>query len=340
ATPPPVPSQPIRHVIAAKAVQAPIQSEREQSIQEKIESLDVSEKWKLRFHAIFKAGSRTKFGGFSNWKSLTFKERLTAKLNVLAWLLGFFYYCTKGLWKKGLLLTLCLALLLIGIESIAQWIGFPFSSRTDRALSGAIAFVIGSEANYAYYRLKIYGEDFWPALKKISSPLVVICVSAGILLLGSTLLYLSEPSAASINTEDTSSGSSPLSDQQSELDDATTTAGVNKFFSILENAGLDGVEGAIKDAYKSYDSAPDIEGLKKIAVVDLTAFMFYQNLSDKIKADSPHDFWSEKSFTERLGNRLMRYTGTSSNVDRRMTAWLNTVKPAMQKYYEEHNSSQ
>ena len=120
-----------------------------------IDSLSVSDSWKRKFKAMHKAGGPS----LPNFKHLTGDERKdVSHFNVLAFLFGPFYYLVKGMWRKGLTLTvLCLAgvfaldfvMVLVGLGSFT------------RASSFAAAAVYAALANRDYYAKMVLGQNGW-----------------------------------------------------------------------------------------------------------------------------------------------------------------------------------
>jgi len=117
--------------------------------EDKINSLDVSDKWKAKFLAINKAKPIN-----SGWLPKFEDSKFRPKFNFLAFFFGAIYYVIKGMWKKALAI-LGLGIVLTVIVSMinpkfAQFVGF------------GIAGLVAMMANYDFYRFKVLDEgNFW-----------------------------------------------------------------------------------------------------------------------------------------------------------------------------------
>ncbi len=113
------------------------------SIASSIESLNVSEKWKVKFRLIEKAGGRIGYG-CPNISVLTPKERKEIGFNFWGFFFASMFYFVKGMWAKGLiLLTVSIVLGLI----------FP-------PIAAVVWCWCGMAANGDYYRLKVLNRQF------------------------------------------------------------------------------------------------------------------------------------------------------------------------------------
>lgn len=122
---------------------------------EKIDKLDVSDKWKTKFKAISAAGGpkMTKF------KELSVPERRQAfSFNLLAFLFGPFYYFAKGMWKRGLTLFLAAAVLVVVLGMILEYFGF---GEFARALGYGVGAVFAVRANIDYYKKMVLEDHGW-----------------------------------------------------------------------------------------------------------------------------------------------------------------------------------
>mgnify|MGYP003375681077 CR=1 FL=1 len=136
--------------------------------------IDISETWKERFEIFEKIGAGEKEKSYykflttssSEFKALSFKERLKINFNILAFLFGPIYYLIKKMWIKGAFLfgaTCILNTLFMLIEAI---IGISFPSTVYYIPTGLI---FSQAANYDYYRYIKYNEEIWPNTPKIST---------------------------------------------------------------------------------------------------------------------------------------------------------------------------
>lgn len=115
-----------------------------------IARLQVSESWKRKFRLIEKAGGPD----LPHFRDLPFGERFSLTFNVLALILGPFYYLTKGLWRQALfyfIIAVALILLLnaVGLGSFSRSIGY--------GLGVAYSF----RANISYYKKIVLGDAPW-----------------------------------------------------------------------------------------------------------------------------------------------------------------------------------
>ena len=121
-----------------------------------IDSLDVSESWKRKFHVMDDLNSITDpKEKKAYFKSLTWGERF-GQSNILAFLFGFIYFFVKGMWKPGLtflgisvVLLIVLVVLNIENDSILRAIGIGYS------------VVAMTRANILYYSKKVLGKELW-----------------------------------------------------------------------------------------------------------------------------------------------------------------------------------
>lgn len=115
-----------------------------------ISRLQVSESWKRKFRSIEKAGGPD----LPHFRELPFGERFGLTFNVLALILGPFYYITKGLWRQALLyfiIAVALVLLMnaIGLGNFSRGIGY------------GLGVVYASRANTSYYKKVVLGDAPW-----------------------------------------------------------------------------------------------------------------------------------------------------------------------------------
>ena len=143
-----------------------------------IDSLDVSDTWKKRFHLIERAGPFIG-GKYQNILSLTPRERRALGFNILAFLFSSFYYLAKGMPKK--------ALVLMGfswiISTVLTLLETAYHFSTPNSLYWIpLAVVASMLANHDYYQKKIYRQDMWPSLNIFNS--WTLCVLFSLLSLG------------------------------------------------------------------------------------------------------------------------------------------------------------
>jgi len=129
-----------------------------------IDALNVSDRWKTYFKGMLKHGG-VKAGPYTLAR-LPPEERKAAvkelqapfSSRLLAFLFGFFYYLSKGMWKKGLVLlpivwtvqiVVGIVLYLIGGEMLANGVGF---------LGG---WIFAMMAPRDFYAVKVEGDQGW-----------------------------------------------------------------------------------------------------------------------------------------------------------------------------------
>jgi hypothetical protein len=120
-----------------------------------IDNLDVSEKWKTKFRAITLAGGPK----LPDFKKLEKRDRRKAfGFSILGFLFGPIYYAVKGMWKRGLVLFLGMAVLVIIGAIILEYFGF---GRLGRALGYGMAAVFALRANIDYYKKMVLNDNGW-----------------------------------------------------------------------------------------------------------------------------------------------------------------------------------
>lgn len=117
-----------------------------------IDALDVSDRWKAKFHVIDKAGGP----GLPRLHQLPRSERNSVGFNVGAYVLTVFYYLAKGMWRKGIAyLSISLAVI-FALIMLFDALGWQSAER-------ALPFVVGAwyaiRADVDYYRKNVLGDD-------------------------------------------------------------------------------------------------------------------------------------------------------------------------------------
>ena len=141
---------------------SPDHSPEEIVLLDRIRALPVSWEWKSRFNAIVAAGGVK----LPNIKTLPSHERDIVLRNAWALFFGPFYYCAKGMWKKGSTLFLVSVVLCVGLETAIQLVLGYFG---HGELFGEIWFPIaltffllfGARANIHYYRKMVLDDCGW-----------------------------------------------------------------------------------------------------------------------------------------------------------------------------------
>ncbi len=126
-------------------------------VEEKINSLDVSEKWKDKFKAISEAGPigdipKPKFENEARYKELPF----FTKYNLWGFFFTWLYYLLKGMPKKGISIFLLAVFLQVLAENLHA--GQTFFAILSILLPAGVGF---AHSNIDYYRTKVLKEDFW-----------------------------------------------------------------------------------------------------------------------------------------------------------------------------------
>jgi len=109
------------------------------NIDQRIEALPVSEKWKRRFREL-EADPRK------------------VSMNSPAFFFCVFYYLAKGLWKKGLSLQMWLMVFHLTADIVAAAMGYYIPVTISMAITATI-FVLF--ANHDVWRKELYNETFW-----------------------------------------------------------------------------------------------------------------------------------------------------------------------------------
>jgi hypothetical protein len=142
--------QAITKKIAIKDFEEEEENEDSSDNEELINKLNVSDSWKSLFLLVDKAGG-PEVKNINNLNSDEQKKvRSKLSFNIPAFIFGPFYYFTKGMWKKGLTLTL----IGTGINLVVLMI-VPVAS----TMAGNVVFSIF--ANKDYYRKMVRKESFW-----------------------------------------------------------------------------------------------------------------------------------------------------------------------------------
>ena len=121
-----------------------------------IDSLDVSESWKRKFHVMDDLNSiKDPKEKKAYFKSLSWGERF-GQSNILAFLFSWIYFFIKGMWKPGLAYlgiyaVMLIALLVLNIESDSVY----------RAAGIGYGVLAMTRANVLYYTKKVLGKDLW-----------------------------------------------------------------------------------------------------------------------------------------------------------------------------------
>jgi len=120
-----------------------------------IDSLDVSDAWKKRFHWIRKAGGP----GLPLLNSLPKEERRGGSpFNILAFLFGGFYYLAKGMWRKAISLMVVMIVVLSVVDLVLELIGFGL---LGNVLNFGAAAVFAVRANIDYYKKMVLNDNGW-----------------------------------------------------------------------------------------------------------------------------------------------------------------------------------
>ncbi|EJY4339386.1 hypothetical protein VCSRO128_2804 [Vibrio cholerae] len=159
----------------------------------KIDDLDVSNKWKSRFHLLKNLGadelSHALILKSEAYRALSFKERMFFISNFAAFFGGFLYYFYKRMHLKGLLL---LSLSMLWIAALA---GIEFVSGViipDVVFWSLSACLCSQWANYDLYRKTFHSEQLWDWIperwRNKSSVLWFLALCAAIW--GSSIYYM------------------------------------------------------------------------------------------------------------------------------------------------------
>lgn len=121
-----------------------------------IDSLDVSDGWKRKFHLIADLESFTNPKDKRAYmKSLSWGDRFGLS-NILAFLFSWIYFFIKGMWKAGL------AYLGIWIALIVVLAVFDVTNDTVTRIVGlGYSAMAMTRANLLYYSKKVLNKDLW-----------------------------------------------------------------------------------------------------------------------------------------------------------------------------------
>ena len=112
--------------------------------------------WQRKFALIEQAGGVD----LPKLAQLPLATRIRLHCNPFAMLFGVLYYLCKGMWKRGLALTLLLMAMTIFLYWVAeQWL-VP-EETVHRAASAITAVVYAWRANLDYYKHTVLGDDSW-----------------------------------------------------------------------------------------------------------------------------------------------------------------------------------
>ena len=127
-----------------------------------IDNLDMSNKWKRRFHLLQKVGADELSHGMifksDAFKKLTFRERLFFNSNFMAFFGGFFYYFFKRMHLKGLVIFSFSLLWVTILSSLEFFTALVIPDMIFWILSSALC---SQWANYDLYRKTFHNEKLW-----------------------------------------------------------------------------------------------------------------------------------------------------------------------------------
>jgi hypothetical protein len=119
-----------------------------------IETLDVSQKWKRKFHLIAIAGGPH----LTKTEDLSSSEHFEVRFNMFAMAFGLIYYVVKGMWRKGislfLLVNVCAFILAFGVA----FLGFKWMVPM---VSACTQVIFAFRANADYYDRMVEGDNGW-----------------------------------------------------------------------------------------------------------------------------------------------------------------------------------
>jgi hypothetical protein len=120
----------------------------------KIDSLKVSERWRMKFRIIEKAGGPK----LPKFKSVPYNERKSIGFNGLGFLFGPFYYLAKGMWRKAITYFGGGVALVIVLSIVMDMFGFK---DVEKYLGYGIAAAFAVRANIDYYTKMVLDDDGW-----------------------------------------------------------------------------------------------------------------------------------------------------------------------------------
>lgn len=142
----------VDHVAASQVASVPEVSAaaRPSVAMDRIDRLDVSETWKHRFRIIERAGG----ADLPRSRELSSSDRRAVRFNMLAFLLGPFYFLAKGLWRQALLYTV----IWLAVVMLMQLMGL---GALVRVLGYGVPAVCAVRANTSYYCKAVSGDAPW-----------------------------------------------------------------------------------------------------------------------------------------------------------------------------------
>lgn len=120
----------------------------------RIDALQVSDNWKVRFRLLERAGGVK----LPKLKELSTGERMKIMFNVLAFLFGPLYYLSKGMWKKALVLFAICFLILVVLELTLSLVGL---GRLGNAVGYGIGAIFAVRANIDFYKKMVLRDNGW-----------------------------------------------------------------------------------------------------------------------------------------------------------------------------------
>lgn len=126
-----------------------------QALNRRIDNLEVSDRWKERFRAIAAAGGPS----LKDFKTLSKEQRKrVSHFNALAFLFGPIYYLTKGMWKKAIVYTALMLVIIVILSIIFDHFGFP---RIADSLRFGAPALFAVRANIDLYKKSVLGDNGW-----------------------------------------------------------------------------------------------------------------------------------------------------------------------------------
>ena len=119
-----------------------------------IESLAVSRRWKNKFRLFEKAGG----ANLSRLRDLSLSERIKITFNFLSFLFGPIYYVIKGMWRKGLVLFVVCAGVVLTLAFGLELAGL---GRLNSSLGYGVGIVFATRANIDYYKKMVLQQNGW-----------------------------------------------------------------------------------------------------------------------------------------------------------------------------------
>ena len=88
---------------------------------------------------------------------MPFRDRMNVVANVFGVLFGPFYYLTKGMWKKAIVLTVLSIVVVVAADMVLDAMGI----HDFMGLNFIASAIFGTRANIDYYKKMVLNDNGW-----------------------------------------------------------------------------------------------------------------------------------------------------------------------------------